>query len=94
VSQLVRALTKIDSELRGLGHSFALVGGLAVTLRTEPRFTQDADLAVSVTTDSEATKDDWTVASQAVELISQRGYARGRDLLDGLSNLRREGTSS
>ena len=195
VSQLVRALTKIDSELRGLGHKFALVGGLAVTLRAEPRFTQDADLAVSVTTDSEAealvgalrqvgyelkavveqeatgrmatvrltgagrfivdllfassgiepeivaaatsltvlpglsmpvasvghliamkllstderrpndradlvqlaavaTDNDWIVASQSVELISQRGYSRGRDLLVGLSNLRRDGTYS
>lgn len=26
VSQLVRALTKIDSELRGLGHNFAVNG--------------------------------------------------------------------
>jgi Nucleotidyl transferase AbiEii toxin, Type IV TA system len=194
VSQLARALTKINSELRGFGKSFALVGGLAVTLRTEPRFTQDADLAVSVTTDSEAealvgalrqvgyelkavveqeatgrmatvrltgtgrfivdllfassgiepeivaaattlavlpgltmpvasvghliamkllstderrpndradlvqlaavaTKEDWTVASQSVELISQRGYSRGRDLLVGLRALHREGTS-
>ena len=33
---------------------FALVGGLAVSVRTEPRFTRDIDLAVSVAGDQEA----------------------------------------
>ena len=33
---------------------FALVGGVAVAARTEPRFTRDLDFAVSVQTDSEA----------------------------------------
>jgi hypothetical protein len=39
-----------------------------------------------------ATNNDWVVASESVELISQRGYSRGRDLFVGLSNLRRDGT--
>jgi predicted nucleotidyltransferase len=54
-------VTTIESALRaavlGLqeeGASFALVGGLAVSVRTEPRFTRDADLAVSVASDAEA----------------------------------------
>lgn len=34
--------------------SFALVGGLAVSVRAEPRFTRDADLAVAVASDAEA----------------------------------------
>jgi len=34
--------------------SFALVGGLAVSVRTEPRFTRDADLAVALASDAEA----------------------------------------
>lgn len=34
--------------------SFALVGGLAVSVRTEPRFTRDIDLAVAVADDEEA----------------------------------------
>lgn len=34
--------------------SHALVGGLAVSVRTQPRFTRDADLAVAVTSDTEA----------------------------------------
>jgi predicted nucleotidyltransferase len=32
----------------------ALVGGLAVSVRTEPRFTRDVDLAVAVASDAEA----------------------------------------
>ena len=34
--------------------AFALVGGLAVSTRVEPRFTRDADLAVAVGGDAEA----------------------------------------
>ena len=41
-----------------------------------------------------ATNNDWVVALESVELISQRGYSRGRDLLVGLSNLRPDRTHS
>jgi hypothetical protein len=37
-----------------LGRHFALVGGFAVSARTEPRLTRDADLAVRVTDDRDA----------------------------------------
>lgn len=54
-------MTSLDAVLRGIGAElararvpFALVGGLAVSVRTEPRFTRDADLAVAVATDAEA----------------------------------------
>jgi hypothetical protein len=40
--------------LTSAGHTFALVGGLAVSARTEPRFTRDVDLAVAVVDDREA----------------------------------------
>lgn len=46
-----RALIRIDSDLRQLGVSFALIGGLAVSLRAEPRTTRDVDLAVAVEND-------------------------------------------
>ena len=36
------------------GRSWALVGGLAVSVRTEPRFTRDLDLAVAVSDDPDA----------------------------------------
>ncbi len=54
-------MTSLEAELRRIhahlteSHvSFALVGGLAVSARTEPRFTRDADLAVALTSDAEA----------------------------------------
>lgn len=51
---LGRALSKIAADLAGADVGFALVGGLAVSVRTEPRFTRDADLAVAVSGDEEA----------------------------------------
>jgi predicted nucleotidyltransferase len=51
---LEAALRQIEVNLREAGVSFALVGGLAVSVRAEPRFTRDADLAVAVTSDAQA----------------------------------------
>lgn len=48
------ALASIAPTLRKLDAKFALVGGLAVSVRTEPRFTRDIDLAVAVPGDKEA----------------------------------------
>jgi hypothetical protein len=48
------AVSRIHADLRELGAAHALVGGLAVSARTEPRFTRDADLVVAVRTDIEA----------------------------------------
>ena len=54
MTALESALRQICADLTESGHSFALVGGLAVSARTEPRFTRDADIAVAVATDAEA----------------------------------------
>lgn len=51
---LYTALRAIGAELTEARASYALVGGLAVSVRTEPRFTRDADLAVAVSDDAEA----------------------------------------
>ncbi|MCY4506378.1 MAG: nucleotidyl transferase AbiEii/AbiGii toxin family protein [Acidobacteria bacterium] len=48
------ALQRIDADLTRARVAFALIGGLAVSARTEPRFTRDADLAVAVANDAEA----------------------------------------
>lgn len=48
------ALAAICRELVRLGRRFALVGGLAVSVRAEVRFTRDVDIAVCVADDSEA----------------------------------------
>ncbi len=42
------------NDLHHAGASFAIVGGLAVGIRTEPRFTRAADMAVSVAGEQEA----------------------------------------
>jgi hypothetical protein len=54
VNPLEAALRQIQSELTTHGVQWALVGGLAVSARSEPRFTRDADLAVAVRDDREA----------------------------------------
>ena len=54
MSRLETALRSIASELDRLGRSWAVVGGLAVSARTEPRFTRDIDLALAVANDADA----------------------------------------
>jgi predicted nucleotidyltransferase len=53
VTALETALRQICADLTNTQHAFALVGGLAVSARTEPRFTRDADIAVAVASDAE-----------------------------------------
>ena len=54
MSALAGALRHVVVELQARGADFALVGGLAVSARSEPRFTRDVDVAVSVASDPEA----------------------------------------
>lgn len=54
MTSLEAALAAINAELVRANVPFALIGGLAVSVRTEPRFTRDADLVVAVGTDREA----------------------------------------
>jgi predicted nucleotidyltransferase len=49
-----RALERIVSELTNVGVPYALVGGLAVSARVEPRTTRDVDIAVFVDSDEGA----------------------------------------
>jgi len=48
------ALVEITTELVARNREFALVGGLAVSVRSEIRFTRDVDLAVIVESDADA----------------------------------------
>ena len=54
MTSLEAALRRIHTDLTEAHAPFALVGGLAVSARTEPRFTRDADLAVAMASDAEA----------------------------------------
>jgi len=47
-STLIDAVAAACDDLRELGAEFAIVGGLAVSARAEPRLTRDLDVAVSV----------------------------------------------
>jgi predicted nucleotidyltransferase len=48
------ALRRIAADLTASGRRWAIIGGLAVSARAEPRTTRDVDLAVSVTNDQDA----------------------------------------
>lgn len=61
------SLGRATATLRDLDVPFALVGGLAVSVRSEPRFTRDADLAVAVADDAEA--------EQLTFSMGNRGYS-------------------
>ncbi|MBI3201023.1 MAG: nucleotidyl transferase AbiEii/AbiGii toxin family protein [Myxococcales bacterium] len=61
------ALRRIAADLSELGRGFALVGGFAVSVRTEPRTTRDVDVAVVVTDDQDA--------EQVTFALTARGYA-------------------
>jgi len=62
-----RALATIARELAERGRRYALVGGLAVSVRAEVRFTRDVDVAVVVTDDADA--------EQLVFELRQSGYS-------------------
>jgi len=67
VNGLERVLRRAAEELDGAAVGWALVGGLAVSARAEPRFTRDVDLAVSVADDE--------TAEAIVRAQRERGYA-------------------
>jgi hypothetical protein len=54
MTQLQRALVQVAADLAEIGSPFALIGGLAVSLRAEPRMTRDIDLALAVDDDAKA----------------------------------------
>jgi hypothetical protein len=53
-SKLELALATAAKDVAAAGKQFALVGGLAISVRAEVRFTRDVDLAVAVDDDAEA----------------------------------------
>jgi len=69
MSRLEHALRDFIGHLADLDVPFAIVGGLAVSARTEPRFTRDADVCVALDTDAE------------VEALIKRLRARGYEIL-------------
>lgn len=66
MTALEKALRQISADLTATRHPFALIGGLAVSARTEPRFTRDADIAVAVASDAEA--------EAVIRMVRRAGY--------------------
>jgi predicted nucleotidyltransferase len=66
LSRLGSALRRTARELHDLGRQWALVGGLAVSARAEPRFTRDIDLVIGVVDDADA--------ERLVHDLQARGY--------------------
>ena len=58
------ALSAICAELERGGRKFALVGGLAVSVRAEVRFTRDVDLVVGV--NATRTRRRWFINSEGL----------------------------
>lgn len=54
MNPLEQTIHRIAAELDAVGVSWALVGGLAVSARAEPRTTRDIDIAVAVQDDRQA----------------------------------------
>lgn len=52
MNPLKEILRLVASELDSAGYGWALIGGLAISARLEPRFTRDIDLAISVVDDT------------------------------------------
>lgn len=63
---IAATLLNISTILKDLKLKYALLGGLAVSVRTEPRFTRDIDLAVGVSSDAQS--------EEVIHQLQKRGY--------------------
>jgi hypothetical protein len=66
MNRLERAVIRLDADFRALGVKWALIGGLAVSVRSQPRTTWDVDVAVAVANDRDA--------MQLILALRARGY--------------------
>ena len=81
-----RELRRAVADLDALKVRWALVGGLAISVRSVPRFTKDLDFAVAVADDAEA--------EDVVHRLRGRGYqpleVLEQDYVERLSGVRLE----
>lgn len=74
-----RSLRRAAQDLDRLGVRWAVIGALAMAVRSEPRFTRDVDIAVSVRDDREAEGLVGALLSsgyRSLALIEQEGKGR------------------
>jgi hypothetical protein len=62
-------LARISADLRDLGARWALVGALAVGIRSEPRFTRDIDIVVAVESDVDAERIVFTLRERSYDVL-------------------------
>jgi hypothetical protein len=84
VTSVESALRNATADLNAMRVSWALIGGLAVSTRTVPRFTRDLDFAVAVANDAQA--------EDVVHRLRARGYepveVLEQDYVERLSGVR------
>jgi len=80
VSELFDHLRRVTADLEEMGARYALVGGMAVSLRTEPRFTRDLDLAVTVESDAQAESLIRDLIARGYSLLSQSEHETAQRL--------------
>jgi hypothetical protein len=79
MTRLSESLARISEDLDDLGIRWAVVGGLAVSVRAEPRLTRDVDVAISVAGDRDAeriVRDLVARGYQPVELVEHEAVQR------------------
>lgn len=69
--RLSEAFVRLQADLRAINARWALVGGLAVSGRTEPRTTRDIDVAVAVADDKAAEAISWDLRNRGYQLDTQ-----------------------
>ena len=70
LNRLASVVRRAQDDLNRLGFDWALVGGLAVSIRAEPRFTRDVDLAVAVADDREAERLIFELQDSGYQILS------------------------
>lgn len=91
---LVEALKTIHADLGELGARHALVGGLAVSARAEPRTTRDVDLAVLVEGDADAERLLFALGARGYAVAALIEQTRTKRLATARLRWRTDGTDS
>ena len=75
------ALRRVAADFGAAGRRWAIVGGLAVSARAEPRTTRDIVVLLR-----EAGPEEVEHARGALHLIAECGYQRGKNLIERLED--------
>lgn len=80
MNNLLLGLARIQRDLDAMEVGWALVGGLAVSIRSEPRTTRDVDVAVAVSGDPEAEMVLKKLLSTGYQILEDGGQMERRDI--------------